>query len=102
MMKLSKFSTSLTKFVVDFVIEELSKALSQMKNGKAPGTDSLPVEFWSFLEFLPSAMQPTMITSQTTKPGNYRGISLAQTASKIFNCLILNRIRPAVDNVTDL
>ena len=34
-----------------------------------------------------------------SKPDNYRGISLAQTASKIFNRLILNQITPAIDKV---
>ena len=103
----------------DFDMEELSKALSQMKNGKAPGTDSLPVEFWKIeelrqplLDFCNATYKdnrpnewgilklvPVPKKGDLTKPDNYRGISLAQTASKIFNRLILNRIRPAIDKV---
>ena len=30
----------------DFDNNELTKAMNQMKNGKAPGSDCLPVEFW--------------------------------------------------------
>ena len=103
----------------DFDIEELSKALNQMKNGKAPGTDSLPVEFWKIEELKQPLLDfcnatyndnrpnewgllklvPVPKKGDLTKPDNYRGISLAQTASKIFNRLILNRIRPAIDKV---
>ena len=103
----------------DFDIEELSKALSQMKNGKAPGTDSLPVEFWKIKELQQPLLDfcnatyhdnrpnewgllkliPVPKKGDLTKPDNYRGISLGQSASKVFNRLILNRIRPAVDKV---
>ena len=103
----------------DFDIEELTKAVNQMKNEKAPGTDSLPVEFWkikelrqSLLDFCNTAYnenRPTKLgrlklvpvpkKGDLTKPDNYRGISLAQSASKIFNRLILNRTRLVIDKV---
>ena len=103
----------------DFDINELTKALKQMKNGKAPGSDCLPVEFWKIenlhqilLQFCNSAYHgnrptewgllkliPVPKKGDLSKPDNYRGISLAQSASKIFNRLILNRIRPAIDKV---
>ena len=30
---------------------------------------------------------------------NYRGISLTQVASKIYNCCLLNRVQPVIDKV---
>ena len=90
-----------------------------MKNGKAPGIDSLPVEFWK-MEELPKPLPnfciathhdnrpnelgllksvPVPKKGDLTKHDNYRGISLTQTASKIFNLLILNRIRYVIDKV---
>ena len=34
-----------------------------------------------------------------TIPDNYRGISLSQTAAKVYNRLLLNRIRPEVEKI---
>ena len=103
----------------DFDMVELNKAIKQMKNGKAPGTDSLPIEFWKIeelkdplLEFCNASYRgqrptewgilrlvPVPKKGDLSKPDNYRGISLAQTASKIYNRMILNRIRHSIDKV---
>lgn len=72
-----------------------------MKNGKALGTDSLPGAFWKIQElqrllsdFCNSTYRgdrqkliPAPKKDNLTSPENYRGISIVQTASKIYNCL---------------
>ena len=79
-----------------------------MKNGKAPGLDGLPPEFWklkkmkkSLLKFCNATyygLTPIPKKGDLEKSDNYRGISLTQVASKIYN-RCLNRIRPVIDKV---
>ena len=98
---------------------EVDTATNQMKNGKAPGLDGLPPEFWkmdnvreilhnlcveTFLGNRPdewglSTLIPIPKKGDLTKPDNYRGIALSQIAAKIYNRCILNRIRPVVDKL---
>ena len=90
-----------------------------MKNGKAPGLDGLPPEFWklpkvkkSLLSFCNktysgnrpkewglSGITPIPKKGNLTITDNYRGISLTQVASKIYNRCLLNRVRPVIDKV---
>ena len=99
--------------------DELDSAIDQLKNGKAPGLDGLPPEFWkmknirhillkfcieTFLGDRPdewgiSTLIPIPKKGDLTKPDNYRGIALSQIASKVYNRIILNRIRPVVDKL---
>ena len=103
----------------DITMEEIAKALKQMKNNKAPGLDGLPIELWklpglqeillSFCndtyhgrrpeEWGRTAIVPVPKKGDLTKPDNYRGISLSQTAAKVYNRVILNRIRPELEKV---
>ena len=102
-----------------FSKEEIVKATQQMKNGKAPGSDGLPPEFWklprtreklhqfcneTFLGDRPpewgiANLIPVPKKGDLTKTDNYRGIALSQTAAKVYNRCILNRIRPVIDKV---
>ena len=52
----------------DFDIEELTKAVNQMKNEKAPGTDSLPVEFWKIKELRQSLLDFCNTTYHDNRP----------------------------------
>ena len=103
----------------DFTTNEIEKAIKQMKSGKASGLDGLPLEFWSIdglFEFLLqfcnetlngnrpdewglSSIVPVPKKGDLTSVDNYRGISLTQVAAKVYNRLILNRIRPEMDQI---
>ena len=98
---------------------EIDAAVRQMKNGKAPGLDGLPPEFWKLpkvkkslrtfcnntysgnrpKEWGLSGITPIPKKGDLTITDNYRGISLTQVASKIYNRCLLNRIRPIIDTV---
>ena len=102
----------------DFTLEEAKKAVKQMKPGKAAGLDGLPLEFWKVESHLDrllhfcnltlngerppewglSSIVPVPKKGDLTKVDNYRGISLTQVAAKLYNRLILNRIRPEIDD----
>ena len=86
---------------------EVDTAIKQMKMGKAPGLDGLPLEFWklpkariSLTEFCNMTLQgerpvewglsgivPIPKKGNLTIPDNYRGIPLTQVAAKIYNRL---------------
>ena len=98
---------------------EVNTALQQMKNGKTPGLDGFPVELWKLPkirkvltkfcnetyngnrpdEWGISGITPIPKKGNLKLTDNYRGISLTQVASKIYNRLLLNRIRPVLDEV---
>ena len=100
-----------------FTMEELLKAVKSIKYGKACGLDEIPVEIWKLKEFheillecCNSVYQQEVISSWRKgcillfpKKGNlnitknYRGITLTAISAKIYNLMLLNRIRPAVD-----
>lgn len=44
-----------------------------------------------------SSIIPVPKSGDLSKPDNYRGISLICFAAKVYNRMILNRIRPAID-----
>ena len=103
----------------EFSQAEIDAAARQMKNGKAPGLDGLPPEFWklpkvkkSLLSFCNktysgnrpkewglSGITPIPKKGDLTITDSYRGISLTQVASKIYNRCLLNRVRPVIDKV---
>jgi hypothetical protein len=99
---------------------ELHEVIKSLKSSKSPGLDSIPPAVWKLpglhehlLGFCNSALISSRIPEawktssiipipkkgDLTKPGNYRGISLAPVAAKVFNKLLLNRICPYVDPI---
>ena len=88
-----------------------------MSNNKAPGLDEIPAEVWKtgilnrpLLDVCnkmlkgekPSIWTKSIIIPLPKKgdlsvPPNYRGISLTPIAAKIYNKLLLNRIRPHIE-----
>jgi hypothetical protein len=102
-------------------LEEISQALKQMKNRKAPGNDDisadllktggLPVLKWLHKIFVDIWENEEIVDDWTlailirlfknkgdkTKCDNYRGISLLVVASKLFTRVILNRIQELID-----
>ena len=104
----------------DFTEEELKTAVRSLPSGKACGLDKIPVEVWKngalnkeLLDICndllrdnaaPELWRKSCIIPIPKKgdlgiPSNYRGISLTSTAAKIFNKMILLRIRPEIERV---
>ena len=103
----------------EFSQDEIDKALNVMKPGKAPGLDGLTLDLWklpkvrkvlrSFCiqtfegqrpdEWGVSGIVPVPKKGNLSICDNYRGISLTQVAAKIYNRMILNRIRPVIDKL---
>ncbi|CAF1118390.1 unnamed protein product, partial [Didymodactylos carnosus] len=102
-------------------VEEVRRAVKQMKSRKAPGSDEVtadllkaggePVIRWLFEIFTDVWKNEEMVEDWSLallirlyKKGekqlcdNYRGISLLNVTSKIFSRLILNRIQNMIDH----
>lgn len=101
-----------------FTMEEWKKVKSGLKIGKAAGPDGIPPEvlkscdfdeiclqfcndalmkndkpdLWSYMNIIPVPK-----SGDLSKTDNYRGISLICIIAKMYNRLILNRIRGALD-----
>ena len=103
----------------EFVKPELTYVLKSMKN-KALGPDKIPVILWKDPIFhqllldlcnfafsnhispsiwLQSQIIPIPKKGDLSLPTNYRGISLLPIAAKIYNKLILNRLRPKIEPI---
>ena len=103
-----------------FSLKELESALLETKSNKAFGTDNIPPIIWKdknfrnlLLKLCNIALDDNICTSHWLKSNiipvpkkgdltlatNYRGISLLPIAAKIYNKLLLNRIRPLVDPI---
>lgn len=102
-----------------FSMEELKAAKKQMKSGKACGLDNIPAEVWltgdfddELLDFCNKVYQLNPIDRWTEgcilpfpKKGdlglttNYRGITLTAISAKVYNLLLLNRIRPKLEKI---
>ena len=93
------------------------KAIKALKNNKAAGIDGIPGEVWKagslnteLLEicnkvyhgdvpkiWLCGAIKPIPKKGDLGVPANYRGITLSAVAAKIYNRMLLNRIKPHID-----
>ena len=96
---------------------ELGACLKGTSNNKATGLDGIPAEVWKFgglqqelLEMCNSVLNgdkpdiwshsgiiPIPKKGDLSDPQSYRGIALTPIAAKIYNRLLLNRIRPQID-----
>ena len=103
-----------------FTIGELSEAKKQLVEGKACGADGIPAEVIKranideiVLNFCNEALSnnkipdqwkishivPVPKTGDLTKTDNYRGISLTSIICKTLNRMILNRMKPCIENL---
>ena len=103
-----------------FTMDELDIALKQTRSGRAVGLDNIPLEIWKtekFKHFLlkvcnkaliqheipthwtRSAIIPIPKKGDLSNPANYRGISLTCVGAKIYNRMLLNRLRPHIDPI---
>jgi hypothetical protein len=100
-----------------FTANELQTAIKSIQNGKACGLDEIPAEVWKIDEFHQVLLEccngvynqdpidrwtegcllafPKKGDLSVTK--NYRGITLTAIAAKIYNLMLLNRLRPEID-----
>lgn len=99
----------------DITEEEVSIAISKLKDGKSPGIDGIPAEFLKTAEYnikyyltslfnkiyqssyFPIAWARSIIVpiykkGDKAKPENYRGISLLSIVSKIFTSILNKRL----------
>jgi hypothetical protein len=102
-----------------FTMDELNQALKRIQSGKACGIDNIPAEVWkhgAFNDILlklcndvysgnpidrwtEGCLLPFPKKGDLGSTKNYRGITLTSIAAKIYNSMLLNRIRPHIDPV---
>ena len=91
----------------------------KLKNGKACGLDEIPAEIWKLPDFnqilldlcnsvynedpierwTEGCILPFPKNGDLSIAKNYRGITLTAISAKIYNLLLLNRIRPEIDPI---
>ena len=100
---------------VDISLTEIDKVIKKIKKGKAPGCDEINADFyknlpnnWKILlqtlfnnilltEMTPSSWSEAILVlfhkkGSKNEPGNYRGIALTNTISKIFTHILHERL----------
>ena len=100
-------------------MDELKAALQNTKSAKACGLDNIPGEVWKLDDFNDILLQlcnavyngnpidkwrqgcllPFPKKGDLGVASNYRGITLTSIAAKIYNSMLLNRIRPYIDPI---
>ncbi|VDP77243.1 unnamed protein product, partial [Schistosoma curassoni] len=96
--------TDLPTDVGSTTIEEISMAIRQIKSGKAAGPDNIPAEALKAddEEQVPKDWKEGLLIKIPKKGDlsncdNYRGITLLSMPGKVFNRVLLNRMRDSVD-----
>ncbi|KAL4098346.1 hypothetical protein QTP88_022976 [Uroleucon formosanum] len=106
--------------ISDITLDEVKVAINSLKNWKVPGSDDIPAELiknggeemhkvifkicqktWEE-EQMPEEWKKAVIIpihkkGDKTECGNYRGISLLNSAYKVFSKVLLNRISPYIE-----
>ena len=101
-----------------FDMSELKLAIKALSNGKAPGVDSITNELLKLedlhpiilqiinkiyeakevpTEWLISVLIPIYKKGSASDPGNYRGIALMSACAKLYNRMLLVRLRVVLD-----
>ena len=101
-----------------FTVSELARAKATVREGKSAGPDGIPPEVVKkckmdniILQFCNLALMnnkkpdmwslsniiPVPKSGDLSKPDNYRGVSLTCITAKVYDRMILNRIRRAID-----
>jgi hypothetical protein len=103
--------------ISEITLEEVKTAINSLKNWKAPESDEIPAELIKYggeemhkvifeicqkiwkeeqmsEDWKKAVIIPIHKKGDKTKCGNYRGISLLNSAYKIFSKVLLNRISP--------
>ncbi|MBA3283922.1 MAG: reverse transcriptase family protein, partial [Nitrosopumilus sp.] len=109
-----------TSLTAEITIEEVEEIINSMKNGKAPGNDSIPYEIFKngsalMIKVLTNIMNNCRIQNYTPKkwkegriwmihksdshyePGNFRPITLLRTSYKIYTKLLFKRLQKVVE-----
>ena len=102
----------------EFTIGELKVGINSLSINKSPGMDEIPAEVWKsgalngpLLDvcnrmlihgekpdvWSKSIIIPVPKKGDLSSPQNYRGIALTPVAAKVFNKMLLNRIRPHLE-----
>ena len=104
----------------NFTMEELEAGIKKLGKNKSPGEDGIPNEIWKalgsnakhvLLQIMNSCLNDRLPESWATTvtvpifkkgckedPKNYRPISLLNMVTKLFTCLLANRIQQWSDN----
>ena len=100
-------------------MDELCTVLKSTKNGKSCGLDNIPAEVWKLENFNDTLLQlcnavyagsridkwrqgcllPFPKKGDLGNTANYRGITLTSIAAKLYNSMLLNRLKPHVDPI---
>ena len=108
--------------IEDPTLEEITKLIQKQRNGKAPGEDKISIELikngglelykylhklilniWKYEkipeEWTEAIIMPLFKKGDKQECSNYRGISLLNTAYKIFSKLVQQRLKPYTENI---
>ncbi|XP_071577718.1 uncharacterized protein [Temnothorax nylanderi] len=78
--------------------EEVWEVVGKLREGKAMGSDGIPNEVWKFGgEVVKEGMVVGGKKGKGEKVGNYRGVTLTQTAYKVYAAVLAERLRKEVE-----